>query len=325
VPPVIKIEEFLNIFIKLTDIYIIIMQIKVLILGSSGLLGNRIYNHLIKKKYYKIYHNGLNKKKFDLTNYINLEKLISLTKFDFIINCSALTNIDICQKFKKKSFNINVKLIENIFSIKKKNNFYFKLIHFSTDQVYNSKKKIKLSEKKNSSINIYCKHKILSEKICIKNKGIAFRTNFFGFPISKKRVGFLCWVLDNFKSQKNFSLVKDTFFNPLSITSLCKIVEKVMIKLNNNKIFGIYNLGSNSGILKYKLAINFAKKLNFYNNNYKIVDSKDIYSTKRSKIMFMDTTKFKKTFKIYLNDIQKEIKTELNFLKNDENWTNYNR
>lgn len=302
------------------------MKIKILILGSSGLLGNRVYKYFIKKKkFYQIYHNGLTKKKIDLTNYKNLEKLIKYKKFDFIINCSALTNIDICQKFEKKSFNLNVRLIDNIFLIKKKNNLHFKLLHFSTDQLYNAKKKIKLTERKGSAVNIYCKHKILSEKICLKNKGIVFRTNFFGFPVSRKVLGFLCWVLENFKSRKNFNLVKETYFNPLSITSLCKIIEKVIIKLTHNtKIYGVYNLGSNTGIFKYKLAIKFAKKLNIYCNSYKIVDGKEIYSTKRSKIMLMDTSKFKKTFKISLNNIQKEIETELNYFKNDKNWKKYN-
>jgi hypothetical protein len=40
--------------------------------------------------------------------------------------------------------------------------------------------------------------------------------------------------------------------------------------------------------------------------------------------MLMDTSKFKKTFKISLNNIQKEIETELNYFKNDKNWKKYN-
>lgn len=40
------------------------MKIKILILGSSGLLGNRVYKYFVKKKnFYQIYHNGLTKKK----------------------------------------------------------------------------------------------------------------------------------------------------------------------------------------------------------------------------------------------------------------------
>ena len=45
-------------------------MLRVLILGSSGLLGKQIYNNLKKNKNIKLFHTGLKKKKINLSNKI---------------------------------------------------------------------------------------------------------------------------------------------------------------------------------------------------------------------------------------------------------------
>jgi len=94
---------------------------KILILGSSGLLGNKIY-FFLKKKGLNIIHNGLIKKKLDITNLNNL-KIILNKKPDLIINCAAITNIEKCEKFFKETSKINIELGHNIFFLKKKTKF----------------------------------------------------------------------------------------------------------------------------------------------------------------------------------------------------------
>jgi dTDP-4-dehydrorhamnose reductase len=111
---------------------------KILILGSSGLLGNKIY-YFLKKKGLNVIHNGLKKKNLDLKNLNNLKILLN-KKPDLIINCAAITNIDKCEKFYNETSKINVRLGKNIFFLKKKLNLKFSVIFFSTDQVYESKK-----------------------------------------------------------------------------------------------------------------------------------------------------------------------------------------
>ena len=47
----------------------------ILILGSSGLLGSSIYHSLRKISYLNVNHNGLKKRKYDLTKITDLKKL----------------------------------------------------------------------------------------------------------------------------------------------------------------------------------------------------------------------------------------------------------
>lgn len=277
-------------------------------MGSSGLLGKKIYKTIKQVRKLNISHNGLNKRKYNLEKINNLKKIILKSKPDLIINALGFTNIDLCEK-NKKSYSINVKIIKNIFLIKKKFKLKFKFIHFSTDQIYDSKNKKLNSE--NSKIvinNKYSKQKLDSEKICLKNNALILRTNFFGKTQSINS-SFTDWIFKKFRQKKNFYLFKDIFFNPLRTTTISKIILEIILK-NKINIHGLYNLSSKGFISKSNFAIKFAKETKIYRKNYTNIDSDKILNIKRSKNMMMNNKKFIKNFKISLPTINDEIKNE---------------
>lgn len=278
---------------------------KILILGSSGLLGRNIYSYLKRKKL-DIIHNGLRKRILDLKNINNL-KILLKNNPDIIINAAAETDINICEGFSKKSSKINVNLAHNLFLLKKKLNLEFKVIFFSTDQIYNSKKLSK--ENDNVSIfNNYSYQKVMAEKIYLNNKSVIFRTNFFGKGIGSKK-SFSDWVYSCFKSGKKFTLFKDIVFNPLRIDTLCLVIYRIIRdkKIDN---YGVYNLGSKGSISKSNFAILFAKKVGIYNNLYLLCNSSSILKVKRPKNMAMNIKKFEKFYNIKLPNIKNEIINE---------------
>jgi dTDP-4-dehydrorhamnose reductase len=279
---------------------------KILILGSSGLLGNKIY-FFLKKKGLNIIHNGLKKRKLDITNLNNLKILLN-KKPDLIINCAAITNIEKCEKFFKKTSKINIKLGDNIFFLKKKLNLKFSVIFFSTDQVYESKKSSKESAKL-TTYNNYSYQKLKAEKIYTKNKSIIFRTNFFGRGADSHK-SFSDWLYNSFKSNKNFFLFKDIIFNPVRIDTLSNIIYNIIKKkkLNNN---GIYNVGAKGKISKSNFGIFFAKKLKIYNKKEIVCNSSEILKVKRPRNMSMNIRKFEKKFNIRLPCIKSEIIKEI--------------
>ena len=281
---------------------------KILIFGSSGILGYKLYIKL--KSNYKVYHNGLIKRKLNL-NYKNLEILLKRICPDVIINCAALTNIDECEKNKIKCKKINFDLINNLFLIKKKNNLNFKLLHFSTDQMYDSKHNSSREISRIFIKNYYTKTKIMSERICLNNHALVFRINFFG--VSNKGRTFSDWVRKKFMSNKRFYLVDDVYFNPISLTTISEIVDKIIKK----KLFfsGIYNLGSKDKISKKDFAIKYAKLCNIYKKNYEIKKINELVETKRPKNMYMNTKKFLNRFKIKLPYLVNEIKKEISYKK----------
>ena len=293
-------------------------MITVLILGSSGLLGKYLYDELKDNNNINLIHTGLIKRKFDFTNKTHLENLIINKKPNLIINTIGLTDVDKCERQSKISKKINFEIIQNIFNLKNKKKLNFALIHISTDQFYNGKKRKKNNE--NSKIflmNNYCKHKRMSEITCIKNNALVFRTNFFGRSFSKSK-SFSDWIISAFKSKKKIYLFNDVYFNPLRIKTIVKILS-IIVKKELYFNSGIYNLGSKDGILKNAFAIQIAKKMKIFHNNYINININKLLNVKRPLNMFMDVNKFEKKFHIKLPFIRQEIINEIKNYRNNEN------
>jgi len=278
---------------------------KILILGSSGFLGSTIFSTLKNK--FNVSHNGLRKRKKNLSKKKELVGLLDNSQPNIIINCSAITNVDYCEKNKKETKLINSDLLKWIINYNEKLKKPFWLIHFSTDSLY-FKNKSNTEKEKIKILNYYARTKYEAENHC-KSKALIFRTNFFGKSHYKEK-SFSDFVYKSFNSKKRFFLVDDVFFNPLRVTTIAKILKNIILK--KNKYYGIYNLGSNGFFSKYSFAKFFAKKAKIFNQNYyKIVKSKKIFKIKRANYMIMSVKKFEKKFSYKLPHIEKEIINEI--------------
>ena len=245
----------------------------------------------------------------------NLKKIISERNYSVIVNCLSYPNIDLCEKNKRKAKLINYNVVANLILLKQRLNLSYKLIQVSTDHLYDSKLRIKNTEKSKIKINNYYAYtKCLAEKIALKNKEIVLRTNFFG-KIKNKKKTFSSWVIESFKNKKKFYLADDVFFSPLSLSTLTKIMCKII--KNHNNLHGLYNLGSRGIISKKDFAILFAKKLNIYNQSYETKNINKITKVKRSKYMMMDSSKLEKKLKINIDSIKNEIYKETKRIRNE--------
>ena len=81
---------------------------KILVLGSSGLLGLNLFKFLSQKKIYKITRFKRDKKK-NFNNFSYCNEYLEKKNFDIIINLSAITNVDECEKNFQKAEEINHK------------------------------------------------------------------------------------------------------------------------------------------------------------------------------------------------------------------------
>ena len=287
---------------------------RILLLGSSGMLGKSIYKFL--KNDFDIYTNGLKKRRYDLCKKKNLSILLNKTKPDVIINSLGITNIEICNKNKKLAKKVNFEILKNLFNIKKRYNYKFWLIQISTDQLYDAISfKTRFREGSEIKINnYYTKTKVQAERICESNKSLILRTNFFGRSIVKKK-SLSDWVVKSLRGKKNFYLFKDVYFSPLRFITICRLLKKII--QNNFGATGIYNLGSNNGLSKLNFSLTILKYLKIKNNNFKITTVNKFLKVKRSKNMLMNVEKFENTFNIKLPNLKNEIKNEVkeNYLK----------
>jgi len=279
--------------------------LKILILGTSGILGNYLFKYLQKK--HEVKHTGLNSRILDFTKKKNLINILNNFNPNVVINCIAITNIDLAEKYKIKTRKINFELVKEILEYNKFKKFYF--INFSTDHVYNNLSQSKNSEKNISfNKNFYSKTKILTDNLTKKYDFLSLRINFFGKSFKGKGT-FSDWLYVNFKKNKEINLFIDQYISPLSLKSLSNIISKILY----TKIYGIFNLGSKDQISKKNLAI---KLFGYLSNKKKIkynsVKVNKICKIKRSNYMGMNSKKFEKKFQIQLPNVNKEIKIVAN-------------
>jgi len=142
-------------------------------------------------------------KKFNLSNFQCCNKYLIKNKFDDVINLSAITDIDYCEKNKIFSKKVNYQIVRNICEVIKKNQLNTRLVQVSTDQFYNNFSEN--NEGNNHCKNFYTKTKLLAENECKKINSIVLRTNFVGRSLNKKRNSFSDWIFKNLQNKKIIS------------------------------------------------------------------------------------------------------------------------
>ena len=135
------------------------MRRKILVLGGTGTLGKTL-----KKKKFFNKHFFPSSTKLDITNLNQLEKFIKKKGINLIINCAAIARMRVCERYKSKSFKVNVLGVKNLQTvIKKIDDRNIKLIHISSDAVYPSTIGNYSENSKLKPYNYYGRTKLLSE------------------------------------------------------------------------------------------------------------------------------------------------------------------
>ena len=117
-------------------------NLKLLITGVSGLLGNNLA-HYFKDKYevlglyssHPVVIRGVRTERCNLLYDNSIRKIISDFNPSIIIHCASLTNIDQCEGDKNLTEKINIGSTKNI--VETIANKDIKLVYISTDSVYN--------------------------------------------------------------------------------------------------------------------------------------------------------------------------------------------
>ena len=184
----------------------------ILFYGGASLLAN------IWSRYYKDNYNifiGLNKKWLEIEgahsiqlqeNCKELDKIINKYKIDIIINCVGLTNVEECENNQDLAFYLNGYLPGEIAKIT--SNLNVKLIHISTDHLFDGTSKNNKEDDVVGPLNIYAKSKIIGENEVLKNdkRSLIIRTNFFGNGPSYKS-SFSDKIISSLKKNRKYTFL----------------------------------------------------------------------------------------------------------------------
>jgi dTDP-4-dehydrorhamnose reductase len=278
----------------------------ILILGASGLFGSFLTNFLINKKYDVLgfSRSSKNNLNIDLLNQKKTIEVISNYKPSIIINLVGLTSVEDCETNVNKAFLFNTYTAEVLSEAISKINNKCHLIHISTDHLYNTE--TLGQEDQVQIVNNYAFSKYAGE-IAVKklNSHTILRTNFVGRSLVAHRQSLSDLVFESAKNQRTLKILDDVEFSPLSMSTLSEMIELVI----SHKPYGIFNLGSNSGMSKANFDLLFAKNLDLPICFMQKINLKDAFFLKapRPKNMKMNVSKFEGFFKINLPTLEEEI------------------
>lgn len=283
---------------------------KILIIGSSGLLGSSLVK-ILESKYIVITVTRTSEfSNFNLDMSSSSASLAMLEDVnpDYIINLAALTDVEGCEKNIEKAYLINTKIAENVakYSSGKKELF---VIHISTDHLYDK-------EYSNESdviiYNNYALTKYCAEHSYKSNNVVILRTNFFGKSSSQKSEGLCNSIYNAVESGGKLKLFSDVFFSPLSINTLCNVISICLTK----KIPGLYNVGSKMGMSKEDFLKQFLTQSGITQFEFESVSVDAMkFEIKRPKDMRMDVSLFEKTYGYDLPTLSNEIESVANEFK----------
>lgn len=237
---------------------------KILITGSSGFIGYRIFNFLKKKKI-NITEISRSKKssntnlKLDLTRFKKTNK-----KFDVLIHCAANTPPKYNNREIKKNYLIN----HNIFKIAKETGIK-KIIYLSSMSIYKKNKKKIYENSQKTSKDVYGKTKLHGEKIFLNNKKLFDQIFILRLPsvVGKGcHSTFLSKIAQSviLKKEKIIVYNKKSYFNNcIYVNDLCK---KILLILKNNQLkILIENLKSKNPILISTVIEIFREQFDYQN------------------------------------------------------------
>ena len=277
---------------------------KVLVLGDKGMLGHVLYKtfqeNSANKKYDVI---GINRSvdntdsnsyTLDVLKLDELEQFIKNKQPKYIVNCiGSLVEASI----NRPSLAIQTNSLLPHFLNEISEKYNFKLIHISTDCVFDGKKGDYKESDKKTETNYYGLTKNLGEIDNVRN--LTIRTSIIGPELKSNPTGLFNWVF----SQKDNTIhgYSNAFWSGLTTIELAKFI---LWSLDKN-LTGIVHATNSKGISKYNLVKlidqTFDLNINLLKNEDYIIN-KTLLNTKISNYNFPSYIKMIKEMKDWIDN-----------------------
>jgi len=225
---------------------------KILVLGSTGMLGHQVVSYFSNFIDYRIYDISYRTKLrpssiiLDVIDSSLIEKNITEINPDFIINCIGCLNMS--PPIYENSIYLNAYLPHLLKNISKK--LGSKLIHISTDCVFSGIKGQYLELDKRDGNELYSQTKKLGE--IVDKSNVTLRTSIIGPELKVNGQGLFHWFMCQ---NENIEGYTESIWSGVTTFELAKAIHWAI----DNKITGLYHITNGHSINKYELLELFKK------------------------------------------------------------------
>jgi len=290
---------------------------KICVVGASGLVGQNLIKKIQEFDIIGTFNNTpVNLEntpviQLDVTKYENCEQILKFHP-DFIINATAISDVDYCEKFKEKAYSVNVSGVKNLVKIAKK--LQCKLIQISTDGIFSGRNESYIEDDLPNPVNYYGQTKLESENE-VKNLSdhLICRTNLLYGYVSQtklnersnysKPTNFVLWVLSELNKKNHIKIVNDQLSNPTLVDNFSKIIQ---LSLKKNLV-GVFHTTDLTCISRFEFAKKIATKFGYSESLISPISSNELnqFAIRPSKTC-LDCSKIQKN-NINLSSIDKSL------------------
>jgi dTDP-4-dehydrorhamnose reductase len=195
---------------------------KIVIIGTGGRLGAALFRE------HRDEHDvaGFNHAQLDLSNLDDVRDKLHATNFDVLVNAAAFTNVDLCETERDRAFLINAEAPGVLARICREKRA--KLIHFSTDYVFDGQKRIPYTEEDEANpISVYGESKLAGEQnvLVAENRHLVIRVSWVFGP---DRPSFIDGIIKRAQKVETMDAIADKFSAPTYTLDIAGMVGRIL-------------------------------------------------------------------------------------------------
>ena len=280
---------------------------KLLIIGASGVLGNRLYSEAVGKKWDVMgtycSHESDELLRLDLKDKKSVEKVFNFFHPEAVVLAGGITDVDLCEIRSGLAEDVNIKGTLTV--AKKAKEYGAMLVFLSTDYIFDGENGPYGEEDAPRPINIYGRTKLEGEDIVrsLSKDSLIVRTaQLYGMDPRAKN--FAVKIIYNMKSGKKVYAADDFYCTPTHSGSLSACIIDLLEKQKR----GVYNAAGTDFINRYEYVKKIADIFLLDKALIVKVKLKDLgLMAKRPKKSGLKTDKIKKDIDPFLYDCKKGL------------------
>jgi dTDP-4-dehydrorhamnose reductase len=195
---------------------------KIIVVGAAGRLGAA----LLREYQGRFEVAGFAHAQLDLANFDQVRAKLIPLEFDVLVNAAAFTNVDLCETQREQAFRVNAEAPRVLAEICRDKNA--KLIHFSTDYVFDGEKREAYSEEDEARpISVYGQSKREGEKLVLQaeDRHLVVRVSWVFGP---DRPSFIDAMIKRAREEEHIDAVADKFSAPTYTADIAKMLGRVL-------------------------------------------------------------------------------------------------
>src|SRR5438876_2098001 len=211
-------------------------MMKIMILGTGGRLGAAL-----AREFQDYDVTGFNREQFDLSDLDGLRTTLDPMSFDVLINAAGFTNVDACETERDRAFLINAEapgVLATICNAKDA-----KLIHFSTDYVFDGEKRTPYTEEDHANpISVYGESKLIGEKnlLAAGDHHLVVRVSWVFGP---DRSSFIDAIIKRAQQDEEVDAIADKFSTPTYTRDIARMLPQFLDRGVEGGILHFSNAG----------------------------------------------------------------------------------